>query len=151
MILGTKARYAVMAMVELAGRDAGVPVSLAEIAGSQEITVPYLEQIFMRLKNGGLVQSVRGPRGGYILARAPEKIRISDIVEAADESLKMTRCEPHSESGCMSTKTRCMTHHLWEGLEAQMNNYLAGISLADVRSRNIGFGKQAENTPIAHH
>lgn len=151
MILGTKARYAVMAMVELAGRDAGVPVSLAEIAGSQEITVPYLEQIFMRLKNGGLVQSVRGPGGGYILARAPEKIRISDIVEAADESLKMTRCESHSESGCMSTKTRCMTHHLWEGLEAQMNSYLAGISLADVRSRNIGFGKQAETTSITHH
>lgn len=134
MILGTKARYAVMAMVELAGREEGVPVALSELAASQEIALPYLEQIFMRLKNAGLVQAVRGPGGGYMLAHAARDIRIADIVDAADESTKITRCETH-ESGCMSSKARCMTHHLWEGLELQIHTYLAGITLADVRAK----------------
>ncbi|MDX2073247.1 MAG: Rrf2 family transcriptional regulator [Alphaproteobacteria bacterium] len=144
MILGTKARYAVMAMVELAGRPAGVPVVLADLAESQEITLPYLEQIFARLKNSGLVNSVRGPGGGYVLAQPAEKTYIADIVEAADESLKMTRCDAHT-SGCMSTKTRCMTHHLWEGLEIQINRYLSSISLADVRA-NKGAGDRHKVT-----
>ena len=142
MILGTKARYAVMAMVELAGRPPGVPVTLADLSESQEITLPYLEQIFAKLKHSGLVQSVRGPGGGYVLAKPASELRIADIVMAADESLKMTRCETH-ESGCMSTKTRCMTHHLWEGLEEQIHQYLSGVTLADVRSKKLsGVGFQ---------
>jgi Rrf2 family iron-sulfur cluster assembly transcriptional regulator len=136
MILGTKARYAVMAVVELAGRDAGKPVSLAELAESQEITVPYLEQIFSKLRQAGLVKSVRGPGGGYVLAKPADETWISDIVVAAEESLKMTRCESH-KSGCMASKTRCMTHHLWEGLEHQIFDYLHSISVADVRSRKL--------------
>lgn len=136
MILGTKARYAVMAMVELAGRETGKPVSLAELAQSQEITVPYLEQIFSKLKHRGLVKSVRGPGGGYTLARTADAIAISDIVQAVEESIKMTRCDNHSGS-CMATKTRCMTHHLWEGLEQQIYHYLHAISLSDVRSRKV--------------
>ncbi len=99
MILGTKARYAVMAMVELAGREAGTPVRLDELAEAQEITVPYLEQLFSKLKRKGLVQSVRGPGGGYVLAQGADKIRVSEIIEAVDESLKMTRCGGHKESG----------------------------------------------------
>lgn len=138
MILGTKARYAVMAIVELAGRDAGKPVSLAELAASQEITVPYLEQIFAKLRQAGLVKSVRGPGGGYVLAKPAEETWISDIVVAAEESLKMTRCESHKGDGCMAAKTRCMTHHLWEGLENQIFDYLHSISIADVRSRKVG-------------
>lgn len=138
MILGTKARYAVMAMVELAGHNGDKPVALAELAGSQEITVPYLEQIFSKLKNAGLVKSVRGPGGGYVLAKTAEAIAISDIVAAVDESLKMTRCESHGKSGgCMATKARCLTHDLWEGLEQQIYNYLHSITLADVRSRKL--------------
>jgi len=150
MILGTKARYAVMAMVELAGRAPGVPVALADLAESQEITLPYLEQIFSKLKNGGLVQSARGPGGGYMLARLASDITIAEIVEAADESLKVTRCETH-ESGCMSKKTRCMTHHLWEGLENHIHGYLSGISLDDVRQKRISahFPFGAENTVVA--
>lgn len=135
MILGTKARYAVMAMVELAGREAGKPVGLADLAASQEITVPYLEQIFSKLRKQGLVVSVRGPGGGYALARAASDIPISDIVQAVDESLRMTRCESHSKEGCMSTKARCITHDLWEGLGAQIYNYLHSMSLADVRNK----------------
>lgn len=136
MILGTKVRYAVMAMVELAGREPGRPVPLAELADAQEITVPYLEQIFGKLKKCGLVKSIRGPGGGYILARDAGDIVISDIVCAVEESLKMTRCGKHGKpGGCMSTKAQCLTHDLWEGLEKQIYGYLHSISLADVRNR----------------
>lgn len=141
MILGTKARYAVMAMVELAGRDAGRPVTVAQLAEAQEITVPYLEQIFRKLKQRGLVKSMRGPGGGYVLAKPSGETLVSDIVEAVDESIKMTRCEAHTGKGCMATKTLCMTHHLWEGLGEQIYNYLHGISLDDVRGRRLHNGK----------
>src|SRR5690348_14029899 len=127
MILGTKARYAVMAMVELAGREPGVPVALSELAEAQEITLPYLEQIFSKLKHAQLVESVRGPAGGYLLARGAGDIPISDIVNAVAESIKMTRCDTHEHGGCLSKKTRCLTHHLWEGLERQIEGYLQGV------------------------
>jgi len=146
MILGTKARYAVMAMVELAGREPGVPIALSDIADSQEITLPYLEQIFARLKNAGLVNSVRGPGGGYVLGREAGEITMSDIVLASDESLKMTRCEADA-GGCMSAKTRCVTHHLWEGLERQITDYLTGITLAELSGRK----KHAVSTPCHSH
>lgn len=136
MILGTKARYAVMAMVEMAGRKTQVPVSLADLSKSQEITLPYLEQIFRKLKSGGVVHSVRGSGGGYMLAREARDIYISEIVQAVDESLKMTRCESQKTSGCMKNKSRCLTHDLWEGLGEQIYNYLAAISLADICNRN---------------
>ena len=141
MILGTKVRYAVMAMVDLAGHEPSKPVALAELAKRQEITLPYLEQIFSKLKHHGLVKSVRGPGGGYVLMQAPTDIAISDIVEAVEESMQMTRCDKHS-SGCMSTKARCLTHDLWEGLEAQIFDYLGSISLADVRNRKSLFKNQ---------
>jgi len=136
MILGTKARYAVMARGELAGREEGKPVALAEIAESQEITVPYLEQIFGKLRSNGLVKSVRGPGGGYVLARSPKDIFVHDIVSAAEESLQMTRCG-NSGKGCMATKTQCVTHHLWEGLEHKIGGYLKSVSLDDVRNRRF--------------
>jgi Rrf2 family iron-sulfur cluster assembly transcriptional regulator len=135
MILGTKARYAVMALVEMAGRDADRAVSLADLSKSQEITIPYLEQIFRKLKKSGLVRSLRGPGGGYVLARAAENIFISEIVEAVDESLQMTRCERQNVPGCMLNRSRCMTHDLWDGLGKQIHDYLAGISLVDVRNK----------------
>jgi len=121
-------------MVELASRDAKAPVALAELAEAQEITLPYLEQIFSKLKNSGLVRSVRGPGGGYVLARECADISIADIVCAADESIKMTRCEAH-EGGCTTVKTRCVTHHLWEGLEKQIHNYLKSVTLADMKKK----------------
>jgi Rrf2 family iron-sulfur cluster assembly transcriptional regulator len=134
MILGTKARYAVMAMVELAGRQSG-PVTLSELAEAQEITLPYLEQIFAKLKGQGLVKSSRGPGGGYELAKSMGGISILEIVQAADESLKMTRCDAHSQSGCMATKARCVTHDLWEGLEKQIYGYLGSVTLADLAAK----------------
>jgi len=152
MILGTKARYAVMAMVDMAGRPKDVPVSLAELAQSQEITVPYLEQIFSKLRHGGLVQSVRGPGGGYILGKSAGEICIASIVEAVEESTQMTRCDKHTE-GCMSSKARCLTHDLWDGLEQQINNYLNSITLADVRDRKVK-GLNVQSSPpvtVTHH
>ena len=135
MILGTKARYAVMAMAELAQRAPNNPVTLAELAQAQEITVPYLEQLFSKLKKHGVVNSVRGPGGGYVLARAAKDIRVLEIVQAVDESLAVTRCQNHSEQGCMSTRARCVTHELWHGLEKQIANYLHSISLEEVITR----------------
>ena len=141
MILGTKVRYAVMAMVDLAGHEPSKPVALAELAKRQEITLPYLEQIFSKLKHHGLVKSVRGPGGGYVLMQAPTDIAISDIVEAVEESMQMTRCDKHS-SGCMSTKARCLTHDLWDGLGRHIYEYLHSISLADIRNRKPEDRKQ---------
>jgi Rrf2 family iron-sulfur cluster assembly transcriptional regulator len=137
MNLGTKARYAVMAMVDLAGREVGVPVTLTELSQAQEITVPYLEQLFAKLKKNGLVKSVRGPGGGYVLAKAATETSVSEIIRAVEESTKMTRCDKHGKpGGCMSTRAQCLTHNLWAGLENQIEGYLSSISLADVRRKN---------------
>lgn len=137
MNLGTKARYAVMAMVDLAVQADEKPVKLAAIAERQEIPLAYLEQIFARLKQHGLVKSVKGPGGGYRLARPQSQMPVSQIVVAADESMKMTRCESHSKEGCMATKARCVTHDLWDGLSMQIFNYFDAISLEDVVKRRL--------------
>jgi len=137
MFLSTKGRYAVMAMVDLATQPQAKPVTLAAIAERQEIPLAYLEQIFSRLKRGGLVQSLRGPGGGYKLARPAAETIIADIVHAADETIKMTRCEGAGTPGCMAPKTRCLTHDVWEGLGQQIFSFLNAISLEDVVERRV--------------
>lgn len=137
MMLTTKGRYAVMAMVDIAHHGATKPVNLASIASRQNITVPYLEQIFASLRKSGLVQSIRGPGGGYKLARGAENTHVSDIILAMEEHIKMTRCEDHSAKGCMSDNARCMTHDLWEGLSNHIYSYLRSVSLADIVSRGL--------------
>ena len=139
MKLSTKGRYAVMAMVDLASTSSenGKPVSLPDIAARQEISLSYLEQLLAKLRRNGLVKSVRGPGGGYILGRKSENIRISDIVTAADEHLSATRCIPGSAVGCNADKSRCLTHDLWEELSNQIIMYLSSVSLADVCERRI--------------
>ena len=119
MKLSTKGRYAVMAMVDLANstREIGMPISLADIATRQVISLSYLEQLLAKLRRNGLVKSVRGPGGGYLLSRNYEDIRISDIVTAADEHLSATRCVPGSAKGCNVDKSRCLTHDLWDELK----------------------------------
>lgn len=149
MRLSTKGRYAVMAMTDLARHGAGAggrgAVSLADIAERQEISLSYLEQLFARLRRQGLVASVRGPGGGYRLARSAAETRISDIVLAVDEPLRATRC-PKSESGrdsvkgCMARGEFCSTHGLWEALGRQIEQFLAGVSLEDVIERRVGAG-----------
>jgi len=146
MILGTKARYAVMAMVDLAAQSGDKPVKLAEIAARQEIPLAYLEQIFAKLKSHGLVKSIKGPGGGYKLARASGDTPISEIVIAAEESMKMTRCEAHATGGCMATKARCLTHDLWDGLSDQIYNYFNAISLEDVCKRRLKTHKSEQHS-----
>ena len=135
MKLSTKGRYAVMAMVDLGEQVAGKPISLSEIAVRQEISLSYLEQLFAKLRRAGIVISVRGPGGGYLLARKPEDTRISDIILAVDEPIRTTRCSPGQPSGCRGNKTRCPTHDLWEGLGDHIFRYLSSVTLADLIQR----------------
>jgi len=133
MRLSTKGRYAVMAMADLAKNGDARAVSLAEIAARQEISLSYLEQLFARLRKGGLVQSVRGPGGGYRLAKAMRDTVVAEIVLAVDEPIRATRCSGQgSPRGCMIGGERCITHNLWEDLGAEIHAYLAGVSLEDV-------------------
>ena len=137
MKLSTKGRYAVMAMVDLASASDGQPVALAEIAERQEISLSYLEQLFAKLRRGGLVKSVRGPGGGYLLAHAAEETRVSDIILSVDEPIRATRCTPGQPFGCRSNKSRCLTHDLWEELGNQIYLYLSSVTVADVMHRRI--------------
>ena len=137
MKLSSRGRYAVMAMVDLAIHSSEWPVSLAEIAKRQEISLSYLEQLFGKLRRNHLVRSVRGPGGGYKLARVGEEIRVADIVVAVDEPLSATRCRPGSATGCHSSRGRCLTHDLWEELGNQIHLYLSSVSLADVVNRRV--------------
>ena len=137
MKLSTKGRYAVMAMVDLASNSKGQPVALADIAERQEISLSYLEQLFAKLRKGGLVKSVRGPGGGYLLAYPLEESRVSDIIVAVDEPIRATRCAPGSPAGCRSNKSRCLTHDLWEELGNQIHLYLSSVSLADICNKRI--------------
>lgn len=138
MMLSTKGRYAVMAMVDLARECGTAPVTLSAIAERQNIPLAYLEQIFSRLKRAGVVDSVRGPGGGYRLANTACQTSIADIVLAADEQITMTRCGGDGKPGCMSaTKTRCLTHDLWDGLGQHIHSYLDSVTLADVCERRI--------------
>ncbi|MEQ8252089.1 MAG: Rrf2 family transcriptional regulator [Oceanibaculum nanhaiense] len=137
MKLSTKGRYAVMAMVDLAATSEGQPIALADIAERQEISLSYLEQLFAKLRRGGLVRSVRGPGGGYLLARTAEETRVSDVILAVDEPIRATRCTPGSPAGCKSNKARCLTHDLWEELGNQIHLYLGSVSLQDVVARQV--------------
>lgn len=133
MRLTTKGRYAVTAMLDLAlHADAG-PVSLADISRRQDISLSYLEQLFARLRRGGLVQSVRGPGGGYRLSHARDSIVIAQIIDAVSESVDATRCQ--GRGNCQYGET-CLTHHLWEDLSQQIHDFLGSISLADLMRRN---------------
>ena len=132
MKLGTKARYAVMALVDLARHGAGAPLPLADIAERQGISLLYLEQLFGRLRRSGLVQSTRGPGGGFELARPASAVRIADIVTSVDEDIRVTRCEAGSAEGCMADKARCLTHDLWEEMGRQIFLFLNAVTLEDV-------------------
>ncbi len=137
MRLSTKGRYAVMAMVDLAQHSNGDPVSLAEIAERQEISLSYLEQLFAMLRKSGLVRSVRGPGGGYLLAHHRSETRIADIILAVDEPIRATRCTPGAPVGCRGNRTRCSTHDLWEELGNQIHLYLSSVSLDDVCENRV--------------
>ena len=135
--LSTKGRYAVMAMVDLAMQSGSSPIALADIAKRQDISLSYLEQLFAKLRRGNLVRSVRGPGGGYRLAREGCNIRVADIIIAVDEPIRATRCTPGSPLGCTRTHGRCQTHDLWEELGQHLYLFLSSVTLADVCERRV--------------
>ncbi len=130
MILTTKARYAVMAVIEIAEHEKTQAVSLQNISDKQKISLSYLEQIFSRLKKAGIVDSIKGPGGGYILAKNAEEISVADVIKAIGESVKMTRCS--TKEGCVKVSSKCKTHHLWRGLENRIYEYLESIPLSSL-------------------
>lgn len=136
MKLSTKGRYAVMAMVDLAQTSPDRPVPLGDIASRQEISLSYLEQLFAKLRRSHLVTSVRGPGGGYQLARNPKDIHISDIMVSVEEPVDVTRCKNQTR-GCMESGQRCITHDLWDALGQHIHQFLGEISLDDVLQRRI--------------
>ena len=153
MKLSTRGRYAVMAMADLARHSKGKdeqPVPLAEIAQRQEISLNYLEQLFSKLRRGGLVIAARGPRGGYRLAQPASELRIADIILAVNEPIKATRCRSDSAKGCLGRTGRCLTHDLWEELGRQIEVFLASVTLADVlEHRVLGRARPLERAQTA--
>ena len=137
MKLTTKGRYAVMAMADLAlYRDNG-PTSLSDISLRQNISLPYLEQIFIKLKEKNLVKSIRGAKGGYVLEKTPYEIKISNIISAVDEEVKMLNCKKESKKGCNNKSTKCITHNLWDELEIHINDFFKKKNLKDLINDNL--------------
>ncbi len=129
MRLTTKGRFAVTAMLDLAMRQGGGPVTLAGISERQKISLSYLEQLFGKLRRYGLVESVRGPGGGYYLAKPMEEIVVSDIIQAVDEPIDATQC---GGLGNCHDEHECMTHDLWVTLNAKIIEYLSSITLSQL-------------------
>lgn len=135
MMLTTKSRYAVMAVIEVASKNVLTPMKLADISINQNIPLSYLEQIFLKLKKADLVSSVKGPGGGYHLKNSSDNITIENIIDAVEENLKMTRCS--KDKNCRKNGINCQTHDLWKGLGKHIRSYFASISVADLVSGKI--------------
>ena len=132
MKLSTKGRYAMVALADLASsRDAGL-VSLAELSRRQDISLPYLEQLFVKLRRAGLVESVRGPGGGYRLGRPASEIRVSEILDAVDETVSAMHAGAGASGAVSGTRAQSVTNRLWEGLSAHVYVYLHQTRLSDV-------------------
>lgn len=131
MKLSTKGRYAMVALVDLA-TSPGSLTTLAEISRRQSISLPYLEQLFVRLRRAGLVESVRGPGGGYRLARTPETIRIADVLGAVDETVSALHVGAGASGGSSGTRAQSLSNRLWEGLSAHVYVFLHQTRLSDV-------------------
>ena len=136
MRLTNKGRYSVMAMADLASNENTGPVSLNEISLRQNISLPYLEQIFIKLKNFKLVKSSRGSLGGYVLDRPASEIKISNIINAVDEEVKTLNCKKNSKRGCNNKSTKCITHNLWYELDQHINGFFEKVKLQDLTKSN---------------
>ena len=137
MKLSSKGRYAVMALTDLAKFDPKNPVSLRDISLRQGISLLYLEQIFLKLKKHGIVSSVRGSNGGYVLINEPCKVKLSDIFEAVDEKIKTINCKRESKKGCNGKPSKCITHNLWDELELHINDFFKKKNLNDLVNNNM--------------
>ena len=137
MKLTSKGRYAVMAMADLAKNYVKEPTSLTEISLRQGISIDYLEQLFLKLRKNNLVQSVRGPLGGYVLTKYPEQIKLLSIINAVDEKIKTVKCKKESKRGCNGKSIKCITHNLWDDLETHINKFFEDNTLSDILFKEV--------------
>ena len=147
MRLTTKGRFAVTAMIDLALREHAGPVALAGISGRQSISLSYLEQLFGKLRRGALVESVRGPGGGYRLGRAAAHITVAEIIDAVDETVDATQCK--GKENCLDDR-RCLTHDLWANLNTRMVEYLDSVSLENLVSEQRDRLSRCASLPNVH-
>lgn len=149
MRLSTKAQYAVRAMVSLNLTAGDKPVSIRDISEREDISLSYLEQLFVKLRRGKIVNSVRGPGGGYVLARSADLIRVDQIIDSVEETLVPVSCMDEGQCSC-ATDTRCVTHGVWQGLGERIRQFLASMTLADLteeaRQKNNNY-----NSVIGHN
>ena len=136
MKLTNRGRYAVMAMADLASNTKDGPISLTEISLRQNISLAYLEQIFLKLKNNKLVKSSRGANGGYVLEKPASEIKLSNIIFAVDEEVKTLNCKKNSKKGCNNKTTKCITHNLWDQLDQHINGFFEKVKLQDLTKIN---------------
>ncbi len=150
MRLTTKGRFAVTAMIDLALRQGKGPVTLSGISQRQAISLSYLEQLFGKLRRHEIVESVRGPGGGYSLARKADKVTVADIIIAVDEPLDATQCggKENCHGADSATGARCMTHELWATLNEKMVDYLDSVSLQDLVDQQQQ--KNSEQVVVLH-
>ena len=138
MKLTTKGRYAVMALADLANFERNNPVPLRDISLRQNISLVYLEQIFLKLKKNKIVSSVRGTNGGYVLNKKPLDIKLSEIFLAVDEKVKTIGCDKHSKKGCNGKSEKCITHNLWDELELHINTFFENKNLNQlIENKNL--------------
>ena len=135
MKLTTKGRYAVMAMADLASYSKNKPVSLSEISIRQNISLAYLEKLFVHLKEKKLVKSVRGVKGGYALEKPASEIKLSNIFYAVNEEVKTLNCKKESKKGCNNKSVKCITHNLWDKLDSHINIFFENVKLEEIVKR----------------
>jgi len=145
MRLTTKGRFAVTAMIDLALRQAAGPVTLAAISQRQQISLSYLEQLFGKLRRHSLVESTRGPGGGYTLAKSPQDITVAEFITSVDEPLDATQCG--GKENCLGEGARCMTHDLWASLNTKMVEFLDSVNLQKLVDDQIAKGFELEQKP----
>ena len=137
MKLTSKGRYAVMAMADLAKNHVDTPTSLTEISLRQGISISFLEQLFLKLRRNNLVQSIRGPSGGYVLSKPPEEIKLLSIINAVDEKITTLKCRKESKRGCNHKSIKCITHNLWDDLEIYINKFFENNTLNDILFKEV--------------
>jgi len=146
MRLTTKGRFAVTAMIDLALRQTSGPVTLAAISQRQQISLSYLEQLFGKLRRNDLVESTRGPGGGYTLGRRANDITVADIIVSVDEPIDATQCG--GKENCLGEGSRCMTHELWSQLNDKMVEFLSSITLQKLVDDQLAKGVVVEEAPM---
>ena len=135
-LISTKGVYGLTAMYELSKHDRKTPMQIKEISSNANIPQNYLEQLLSKLRRAELVKSIRGAKGGYVLDKSADDIKISNIISAVDEEVKMLNCKKESKKGCNNKSTKCITHNLWDQLDQHINNFFEKVKLQDLIKKN---------------